>query len=190
MKKSRLSLSFATCLAALLSAPQAHAGSWLKIGSDAAQPAGHMDYCARKPGDCRSAKVSAELPPARMSVLESVNLSVNRSMKLMDDKKNFGKTEYWTTGSSAGDCEDYALVKRLRLMREGYSASNLLLTVGSSKGIAHTVLVVRTRDGDFVLDNLNDKVTLVSEARMSFRKIQSPDNAKSWKWITGRTGKP
>ena len=54
---------------------------------------------------------------------------------------------------------------------------------------AHTVLVVRTKDGDYVLDNLEDDVQPVQSARMSFRKIQSPTHGGRWLKITGKTGK-
>jgi predicted transglutaminase-like cysteine proteinase len=61
--------------------------------------------------------------------------------------------------------------------------------MGYNGNEAHTVLVVRTRDGDYVLDNLVDEVMPVQSARMSFRKIQAPDHGGKWLRVTGKTGR-
>lgn len=124
-----------------------------------------------------------------MSVLQSVNSSVNRAIKPVSDIRQFGKPEYWTSNTKAGDCEDFALAKRAALKRRGFRASDLLLTMAYKGGQAHTVLVVRTRDGDFVLDNLVDKVLPVNRVAMSFVKIQAPSNGARWLRVTGKTSK-
>ena len=51
------------------------------------------------------------------------------------------------------------------------------------------MLVVRTRDGDYVLDNLYDDVKPVQSARVNFLKIQSPDHGGRWLRVTGKTGR-
>ncbi|MDF1609425.1 transglutaminase-like cysteine peptidase [Hoeflea sp. YIM 152468] len=166
-----------------------HASTWLKTGKQTTRPYGHVEYCTRKPFDCRSRRANSKLQSARLTVLSSVNQSVNRSIKPTSDKIAFGRKEFWTSKARSGDCEDFALAKRAKLMRKGFNASHLLLTMGYARGEAHTVLVVRTRDGDYVLDNLENEVQPVQSARMSFRKIQSPDHGGHWLKITGKTGK-
>lgn len=165
------------------------ASTWLKTGNETSRPYGHVEYCTRNASDCRNRSASSNLPSARMGVLNSVNLAVNRAIKPTSDRTAFGRKEYWTEKARSGDCEDFALAKRAKLMRRGYNSSQLLLTMGYKGSEAHTVLVVRTRDGDYVLDNLSDDVQPVQSARMSFRKIQSPGHGGRWLKITGKTGK-
>ncbi|MEM5472278.1 transglutaminase-like cysteine peptidase [Hoeflea sp. AS60] len=176
-------------LAALFSLlSPAFASTWLKTGRETTRPYGHVEYCTRNASDCRSRSANAGLPAARLGVLNSVNLAVNRAIKPAADTTAFGRKEFWTANARAGDCEDFALAKRAKLLRKGFKASQLLLTMGYARGEAHTVLVVRTRDGDYVLDNLQDDVQPVQSARISFRKIQSPKHGGHWLQITGKTG--
>jgi len=165
------------------------ASTWLKTGKETSRPYGHVEYCSRNASDCRNRSAGSSLPPARMDVLRSVNQAVNRAIKPAADKTAFGRREFWTAKARSGDCEDFALAKRARLMRKGFKSSQLLLTMGHNGREAHTVLVVRTRDGDYVLDNLYDDVQPVQSARMSFLKIQSPDHGGRWLRVTGKTGK-
>ncbi|MEQ8589477.1 MAG: transglutaminase-like cysteine peptidase [Roseitalea porphyridii] len=170
------------------SAPS-RASVWLKTGSETSRPYGHVNYCSRHASDCRSRTASSKLPAASLNVLKRVNVSVNRAIKPAADRDAFGRKEYWTARTRSGDCEDYALAKRAKLMRQGFKSSQLLLTMGHNGLEAHTVLIVRTRDGDFVLDNLTDDVKTVKSAGMSFRKIQSPDHGGRWLRVTGRTSR-
>lgn len=190
MARSKLCLSVAAAIAGLLSSPAAHAATWLTTGSATSRPFGHIEYCARHPGDCALHKSGGALSASRLSVLQSVNSSVNKAIKPVSDIRQFGKPEYWTSNTKAGDCEDFALAKRAALKRRGFRASDLLLTMAYKGGEAHTVLVVRTRDGDFVLDNLRDKVVPVNQASLSFVKMQAPDNGAKWVRITGKTSTP
>lgn len=165
------------------------ASIWLKIGKETTRPYGHVEYCSRNASDCRSRSASSKLPSSQLALLRKVNVSVNRAIEAVDDKVAFGRTEYWTAKTSKGDCEDFALAKRAKLMGKGFKPSQLLLTMGYAKGIAHTVLVVRTRDGDFVLDNLYNDVKPVRSAPMSFLKIQAPEDGGRWLRVTGKTDK-
>lgn len=186
MKKARTYLSSAAFAAALVSSPLAHASVWLKTGSQTSRPYGHVEYCSKNSSDCRAHAASA-LPPARLPVLREVNRVVNHSIKPVSDAKQFGKREYWTANTKAGDCEDYALSKRRALMARGFHPSHLLLTMARRRGEAHTVLVVRTRDGDFVLDNMRDEVLPVNRTGLGYVKMQSEDNSARWVRITGST---
>ena len=167
----------------------AFASTWLKTGNETSRPYGHVEYCSRNASDCRKRTPASQLPPVRLDVLNSVNQAVNRAIKPAADTIAFGRKEFWTAKARSGDCEDFALAKRSRLLRKGFKPSQLLLTMGRNGGEAHTVLVVRTRDGDYVLDNLIDEVRPVQSARMSFLKIQSPDNGGHWLKVTGKTGR-
>ncbi|WP_158284921.1 transglutaminase-like cysteine peptidase [Hoeflea marina] len=153
------------------------------------RPFGHIEFCARQPNDCRRHKPGGSLSASNLSLLQSINTSVNKAIKPVSDIRQFGKPEYWTSNTKAGDCEDFALAKRAALKRRGFRASDLLLTMAYKGGQAHTVLVVRTRDGDFVLDNLNDRVVSVDKVAMSFVKMQAPTNGANWVTVTGKSSK-
>lgn len=165
------------------------ASTWLKTGKQTTRPYGHVEYCTRNAFDCRGRYADTALPPARTNILNAVNREVNRSIKAASDQTAFGRKEFWTANARSGDCEDFALAKRAKLRKIGFKASQLLLTMGYNGSEAHTVLVVRTRDGDYVMDNLDDEVVPVQSARMSFRKIQAPDHGGKWLQITGKTGR-
>ncbi|WP_244598165.1 transglutaminase-like cysteine peptidase [Pseudohoeflea suaedae] len=188
MKKARIYLSSAACAAAFLTSPAAHASVWLKTGGETSRPYGHVEYCRTHSADCRAQSANV-LPPANLSMLNHVNRTVNRSIKPMSDIKQFGKREYWTANTNAGDCEDFALAKRRALMARGFKPANLLLTMTRRRGEAHTVLVARTRDGDFVLDNMLDDVLPVNRTGLGYVKMQSDRNSARWVNITGKTQK-
>ena len=131
-----------------------------------------------------SFRTITEKPAKTISVITSCMVLSSAA-----DQTAFGRKEFWTANARTGDCEDFALAKRSRLLRKGFKPSQLLLTMGYNGREAHTVLVVRTRDGDYVLDNLHDDVQPVQSARMSFQKIQAPDHGGKWLKVTGKTGK-
>jgi predicted transglutaminase-like cysteine proteinase len=67
----------------------------------------------------------------------------------------FGVIERWTYPDlGMGDCEDYVLLKRRKLMELGWPQSALLITVvRDENGEGHAILTVRTTRGDYILDN-------------------------------------
>ncbi len=187
--KSSFVLPLAIC-AGLSSTALCHGASWLKTGSSTSRPYGHIAYCADRPADCAKRSSAGKPASVAMSTLQSVNAGINRSIKPVKDQTQFGLRDKWVVGVKAGDCEDYALAKRAALQRRGISKSNLLLAVGQANGEAHTVLVVRTSGGDFVMDNLSDAVLPVGSSRIGIRKIQSPVDGADWLSVTGKTDSP
>lgn len=187
MRHTGLLVSALALAAAILATPEALASTWLKTGPETSRPYGHVEYCAKNARDCGQRSRTTELPALRLAVLDQVNRQVNKAIKPVSDIRQFGKREHWTTNTKAGDCEDYALAKRAALMRRGFRASDLLLTMARRKGEAHTVLVVRTRDGDFVLDNLSDEVLPVTRTGLGYVKMQSGRNGGQWVRVTGNT---
>jgi predicted transglutaminase-like cysteine proteinase len=188
--KSRFWLGCLTAMCAGVPAATSHAATWLKTGALATRPYGHVAYCASHPSDCGKQGDASILPAASLSTLQNVNISVNRSIRAVRDQQQFGVRDKWSVGGKSGDCEDFALAKRSALMRRGFKRSHLLMAVGSANGEVHAVLVVRTRDGDFVLDNLTDAVLPVGAAHISIAKIQSSSDSSQWLRVTGRTSDP
>ena len=79
------------------------------------------------------------------------------------------------------------LEKRRRLMKAGIAASDLLITVvRKPNGEGHAVLTLRTNDGDFILDNLNDDVLAWSDTPYTFLKRQA--SFDSGRWVKVETG--
>jgi predicted transglutaminase-like cysteine proteinase len=56
-----------------------------------------------------------------------------------------------------GNCHDYAVSKRHELIRAGWPSASLRLAIAYTRGgVGHLVVIVRTTDGDRVLDNLTN----------------------------------
>jgi predicted transglutaminase-like cysteine proteinase len=88
----------------------------------------------------------------------------------------------WLVAPKAGDCNDYAVTKRHELLARGWPSRSLLLAeVVISSGEHHLVLVVRTRDSDLVLDNLNENIRHWSKTGYQWVRVQMPSNPKFWR---------
>jgi predicted transglutaminase-like cysteine proteinase len=184
-----LFLRFSTVLmagAALgsVAGPAAAAAS-MATGGLTSQPIGHYEFCKSHPGECLIRPQS--LAPAPMTnalwkQLVSVNAAVNAAVKPLSDMEIYGKDEVWAyPDKGVGDCEDYVLEKRRRLNRFGLSLADLLITVvRKPDGEGHAVLTVRTSKGDFILDNLTDKVRLWDETDYRYLKRQAMTNTGRW----------
>ena len=118
---------------------------------------------------------SVKLTSATMQQLNSVNANVNATIHpaYRDD---------WTPGQRDGDCKDFAMTKRQHLVASGWPTSALpVAIVRTSFGELHLILVARTSQGDFVLDNLTDAIVPWTQTRYSWEKIQSTTNAFAWR---------
>ncbi|MBP1876151.1 hypothetical protein LPJGGPFB_01988 [Ensifer adhaerens] len=155
-------------------------------------PIGHYEFCKINPGECRAN--GADRGPMVLTregwqkILE-VNFDVNQAITPMTDMEIHGVEEKWSYPDSVGDCEDYVLLKRRKLIESGFSASDLLITVVlQPNGDGHAVLTVRTDRGDFILDNMRNKVLLWSDTEYTYLKRQSTEHAGRWvKLQDGRT---
>ena len=85
--------------------------------------------------------------------LREVNRTINRDVRYRADLDLYGRLEHWTAADTEGDCEDYALTKRQRLLALGWPLAALRLTVCRCEGQGHAVLTVDTDRGVYVLDN-------------------------------------
>lgn len=168
----------------------AWASGAMATGGLTSQPIGHYDFCKQHPGECsiRPANLApATLTDGLMRKLVDVTARVNAAVKPMSDMDIYGKDEVWAyPDNGVGDCEDYVLEKRRQLSRMGISLADLLITVvRKPDGEGHAVLTVRTDGGDFVLDNLTDKVKPWDETGYRFLKRQAIDNTGRWVSIRG-----
>ena len=159
-------------------------------GNLTSQPIGHYEFCKALPQECAvraRPAMPAKVTDHGWNVIRDINASVNHSIVPMTDEEIYGHEEVWAYPIDLGDCEDFVLLKRKKLMDAGFSAGDLLMTVvRKPDGEGHAVLTVRTQSGDFVLDNLNDDVKLWTETRYSFLKRQS--STDSGRWVTIENG--
>ncbi len=150
-------------------------------------PAPHafLDYCTRVPTDCAAGSISENrvvLDDRARAQLEAINARVNAVIAPASDQANHGVGELWSLPTSGrGDCEDYALLKRHILLRRGWPAGALLLTIViDARNEGHAVLTVRSDLGDLVLDNTDDRIRLWHETGYRFVMRQSFANPMQW----------
>jgi len=179
------SLFFRTALVASgLFATGAYAASSMATGGLTSQPIGHFEFCKVSTPECRIKSLG--VPPLMggertMAMIEAVNVQVNHAIRPETDLDVYGKDEVWAYPKGMGDCEDYVLLKRRILMNRGISPANLLITVvRKPDGEGHAILTVRTRKGDFILDNLDDEMLPWEATGYKFLKRQSSEHTGHW----------
>ncbi|MCR4267223.1 transglutaminase-like cysteine peptidase [Nitratireductor sp. ZSWI3] len=160
-------------------------GSRMQLVGHAFAPPAFHDFCARQARLCSTNGDGkpVELTARRSEELRRVNASVNRRIQERSDIATTGKEDDWRLPQKYGDCEDFAILKKAELMRLGWPASSLLLTVARSGGEGHTVLTVRTTRGDLILDNMNNSVKDWSNTPYRYFARQSQGNGKRWERI-------
>src|SRR5262249_17944244 len=98
-------------------------------------------------------------------------------------------TEEWVISPPIGDCKDYAITKQHQLLARGWPSRALLLSeVVIPSGEHHLLLVVRVKNADLVLDNLNNDVRSIAMTYNQYRwvRTQSPQNPKFWMSVRKR----
>lgn len=162
----------------------------MKTGRVTSQPIGHYEFCKQFNAECKPVKGSGAAPRVTdygWDVIREINHAVNFSVMPKTDLELFGKEEVWTYPDIAGDCEDYVLLKRHMLMERGFSAADVLITVvRKPDGEGHAVLTLRTSEGDFVLDNLEDEIKHWRQTPYRYLKRQASTN--SGRWVTIENG--
>jgi predicted transglutaminase-like cysteine proteinase len=142
----------------------------------AVTPLSMQYFCARHKNECAGGgRGEVAMTTSLMAVLGQVNGHVNRAIRPRRDT-----SDTWSLNPSSGDCEDYVLSKRSALVRKGVPAGALRIAyTHTRRGEPHAVLVVRTSQGDFVLDNLNNTVKTL---RQSGYKVRSMSSADPTRW--------
>lgn len=122
---------------------------------------------------------------AALRLLARVNNLTNRRVMQRSDLQTTGMSEYWTAPSqgrgAAGDCEDFAIAKRLELEKAGFDPQRLFYAVVYRPNLAvHVVLVARLDDGDVVLDSLSSKILPWTQTPYTFVRVQTPGDPTRW----------
>lgn len=178
------------CIGAEFATAQQLAHNQAPAGANTSSPIGWVEFCESNPKEC----AVPTLKPASITLDETswreivrINAAVNKEIAPVTDLEQHGVVEVWSyPDNGKGDCEDYVLEKRRRLMRAGFPRQALLITVVRDKrGDGHAVLTVKTDRGDFILDNQAAKVLAWSETGYRFIKRQSQETPNRWVSLGG-----
>lgn len=136
-----------------------------------------------------------QLTKANWKQISAVNEQINRAMAQRSDIEVYGVSERWALpledGLRAGDCEDFALEKRHALIAAGFPRSALNLAVAiTPQGIAHTVLIVSSDRGDYVLDSLTPWILPWAKTGYQWRQRQVAGQAMRWAMVEDPRAKP
>ncbi|THD42073.1 MAG: hypothetical protein E7774_16685 [Bradyrhizobium sp.] len=173
-------------------AQSANAISKIQFGPLSAIPNGYYELCSAYPDLCRmkpgripvTADGSVTLTSAMMDELKSVNSAVNATITP-------AYRDTWAPGEPAGDCKDFAMTKRQRLIDSGWPSSALpAAIVVTAAGELHLVLIARTSEGDFVLDNLTSQIVPWTKVSYAWEKIQSTTDGLNWRVLQLQRASP
>ncbi len=186
----RLIISFIVSVIAVTGVAAADADaprkkSFMRVHGQALPPFGFVQFCRRNRLECDQVEPVSftrfDATATRLRELDIVNRETNARIKPVTDMELYGREEYWTYPTNQGDCEDYVVLKRRILISRGWPTSALLITVVRDElGDGHAVLTVRTKQGDFVLDNKVDTIHLWSHTPYQYLMRQSYLNPKLW----------
>jgi predicted transglutaminase-like cysteine proteinase len=186
----RSSTNIMRCLAAAvlsacaISVAQASSTSqlFMEVGEAALPPVAFSSFCLRKPQRCAGAdKIEkVRLSETLLGQLASINREVNHSIIPVRQPPNAP----WRDDAAFGDCKQFALAKRSRLLDAGLPSSALLFALARlSSGEGHLVLVVATDRGELVLDNLADDIAQWQALPYTWVERSSPTNPLFWQTI-------
>ena len=171
----------------------------MPVSGWARPPMGYLGFCRSFPAECtRSGGINAvALTQNLWTELVAVNRVINNKIKPVTDLEFYNAEEHWTFPAGHGDCEDYVLLQRQALIRQGWPSGTLLVTVVFDEiGDGHAVLIVRTDHGDFVLDNKIDAIRIWSQTPYRYVKRQSVSDPDRWvaindsRWPVGSATSP
>jgi len=181
-------ISTAKAVQADLHPAEPNSNQFATIYGKALQPVGCVEMCAREPKECRALgghHTRLALSLERWNLVVQVNSFVNGKIAPVSDEDLYGKPEYWTYPTDAGDCEDYLLLKKRYLEGLGFAPESLLITVVlDEKQQGHAVLTITTDKGDFVLDNRRNEVLHWNDTGYAFLKRQSQEDPRQWVALT------
>jgi predicted transglutaminase-like cysteine proteinase len=148
-------------------------------------PMAYARFCLEYREECAVHRMRSAIGLTRQRWAELVRINADVNRAIVPQANDEGVlAERWLVAPRAGDCHDYAVTKRHELMARGWPSRALLLAeVVTSWGEHHLVLVIRTRDGDFVADNLNANIRPWFTSRYRWVRMQSPQNPMFWSTV-------
>lgn len=142
-------------------------------------PSQYAAFCARHPDACRLTGAGVlDGGPEMLARLDRVNRTVNAEITLVPDPDRLGREEDWDFPADCeGDCEDFALEKRRRLVAEGVPPAALTMAIvfHELQFFAHAVLLAETTSGTWVLDNLAPGLRCWDALPYRYARRERPD---------------
>lgn len=131
------------------------------------------------------------LTEAVWRLLDAVNSEVNAEIAPMTDAEQWGVVDRWDLAESGvGDCEDFQLLKRERLVVAGLPRRALRMTVVlDERNEGHAVLKVLTDRGELILDNVHDEIRAWDRTPYVYVKREGQGGG-AWVSLGGVVGGP
>lgn len=154
----------------------------IPVKATVSAPPGAANLCRTYDWACARTGQMQRLDVNALKVVQQVNQSANRTVRPISDQRQWSVAERWSLPTSrGGDCEDYVLYKKLRLIEAGVSPDQLLIaTVLDRQNRSHAVLVLRTGSQDLVLDNMTGRIKPWRETGYTFLRLQDPRQPSRW----------
>jgi predicted transglutaminase-like cysteine proteinase len=111
-------------------------------------------------------------------LLQRINRAVNAEIALVPDMPGERGEECWEfPARGEGDCEDFALEKRRRLVAEGVPSAALTMAIvhHEVQFFPHAILLAETTRGTWVLDNLHDELVCWDAVPYRYERRERPD---------------
>jgi predicted transglutaminase-like cysteine proteinase len=178
-------LSVAAVLATPVSGATQERPLYVSVGDTTRAPVGWLSFCADNPHECKAETTRLRdvvLSERAWNDLVRINRRVNESIRPLTDLEHWGVVEKWSYPDDGyGDCEDYVLLKRRLLIAAGWPRTALLITVvRDEKDEGHAVLMVKTDQGEFILDNQVETILPWTQTGYRFVKRQSQADPNTW----------
>lgn len=156
--------------------------AFLPVAGAASAPPGAASLCRTYDWACAGATNAAPVGADALRMATVINRAANNRIRPVSDMDQYATAERWSLPTKrGGDCEDYALFKKMELIKAGVSADRLLMAaVLDKKNNVHAVLILRTEMGDYVLDNLTSRVLPWNKTGYSFLRMQDPKQPARW----------
>jgi len=143
----------------------------------------YEDFCQRHPASCiLDGELVIEWTVEVRQRFSDVNARVNDEVEFVSDMDNLGVEEDWSFPLDCrGDCEDFVLEKRERLVDLGFPRASLTIAFAfhEVQFFPHAVLLAETTAGTWVLDNLYDEVLCWDAVPYRYTRREQPDGT----WI-------
>lgn len=160
-------------------------------GRKAKPVAAWVDFCQRNPNECAvnpEEPIAIAMTPKIWKSLVSVNRHINKTIQPMTDQEHWGTADHWDIPADGkGDCEDYQLQKRKLLAEKGLPRRAMRMTVViDEEGEGHAVLMIRTTQGDYILDNKTSAILPWADTNYVYVKQEGSDS-ELWVSLGGVT---
>lgn len=146
-------------------------------------PDRYLEFCSKNEGACDlSGSDLVDWSEEIQARLERVNLKVNEEITFVPDWETEGQDDVWMYPRDCkGDCEDFALEKRRRLIADGFPSASLTMAIAfhEVQFFPHAVLLVETSKGTWVLDNLFNEVLCWDAVPYAYTHRELPDG----RWV-------